>query len=141
MKTILTLTLLLTLTYPLKTISQITADSKIIEVYGEKEVANLSDNRINYLNYYLDNSYEIREISKEKDEKFTLLSDLLLESKTDNKFILDTDINNINILKYNIKRANKLKTTYRLDNTNKVLVFYSNEEFTENFNNYLKINK
>jgi len=137
MKTILTLTLLLTLTYPLKTISQITANSKIIEVYGEKEVANLSDNRISYLNYYLDNSYEIREISKEKDEKFTLLSDLLLESKTANKFILDTDVNNINILKYNIKRANKLRTTYRLDNTNKVLVFYSNEEFTENFNNYL----
>jgi hypothetical protein len=141
MKTILTLTLLLTLTYPLKTISQIRANSKIIEVYGKKEVANLSENRINYLNYYIDNAYEIREISKEKDEKFTLLSDLLLESKTDNKFILDTDVNNINILKYNIKRANKLRTTYRLDNTNKVLVFYSNEEFTENFNNYLKINK
>ena len=141
MKTILTLTLLLTLTYPLKTISQITANSKIIEVYGEKEVANLSDNRINYLNYYLDNSYEIREISKQKDDKFTLLSDLLLESKTATEFILDTDVNNINILKYKIKRANKLRTTYRLDNTNKVLVFYSNEEFTENFNNYLKINK
>jgi hypothetical protein len=141
MKTILTLTLLLTLTYPLKTISQITANSKIIEVYGEKEVSNLSDNRINYLNYYLDNSYKIREISFEKNEKFTLLSDLLLESKTTNKFILDTDVNNINILKYNIRRDNKLRTAYRLDNTNKVLVFYSNEEFTENFNNYLKINK
>lgn len=141
MKTILTLTLLLTLTYPLKTISQITANSKIIEVYGKKEVANLSDNRISYLNYYVDNSYKIREISFEKNEKFTLLSDLLLESKTTNKFILDTDVNNINILKYNIRRDNKLRTTYRLDNTNKVLVFYSNEEFTENFNNYLKINK
>jgi len=138
MKTILTITLFLSLTYPLKTIAQITVDSRIIEFYGEKEIDNLSENRINYLNYYLDNSYEIKEITEENNEKIELLSDLLLDSKNNNKFILDTDVNNINILKYNIRRDNKLRTAYRFDNTNKVLVFYSNEEFTNNFNSHLK---
>jgi len=138
MKTILTISLFLTLTYPFKTFSQTELDSRIIEFYGQIEVKKLTDTRISYLNYYLDNSYEIMEISRQKDEKFTLLSELLLESKTDNKYILDKNINNINILKYSIKRSSKLRTTYRLDNTNKVLVFYSNEEFTNNYNTYLK---
>ena len=116
-------------------------DQRIIDVYGNVYVAELSKSnpeRIEYLTYYLDHSYEIIKSKNQSGEKCQVVSSCLkkLKNETVNNYI--PDLNNFNVLMYDFPRDRKLKKAYRLDDSNYVFVFYSEEEFVKNFNIYKK---
>jgi hypothetical protein len=116
----------------------ISPDQRITDVYGTSYVNDLktkAPERIAYLNYILDHSYEIKEIPYSNGEKMIKVSEVSLNKKyTGNIARPAFDINNFNVLLYNFKRDRKIKTLYRVDNTNKVIVFLAEEEITEAFN-------
>jgi len=113
-------------------------DQKIIDVYGTLYVNNLKSSapeRIAYLKFLLDNSFEIKEIQYNISEKFTKVSAVSINTKFVGNIQRPTfNPNNFNILLYNFKRDRKNKTVYRIDNTNKVIVFNSEEENAKAFN-------
>ena len=116
-------------------------DQKIIDAFGDEYVDNLvktNVNHLNYLNCFLANSYEIVKISADIDDKFPLASSFLkkLKHQKENNYLPDLD--DFNVLMYNFPRDRKLKKSYRIDKTDYVIVFFSENEFVEIFNNYVK---
>lgn len=113
-------------------------DQRIIDAYGTTYTNKLiaqSPQRIAYLNYFLDHSYVIVERASFAGEKMAKVSTVDLNNKhTGLTTRPNFDVNSFNVLQYNFKRNRKIKTQYRIDNTNKVLVFYSEEEITNAFN-------
>ena len=113
-------------------------DQRIIDVYGILYVKDLKINspeRISYLNFFLNNSYEIRDIPYDSDEKMIKVSEVSLNTKVIGNISRPAfDINNFNVLLYKFKRNRKIKTLFRIDNTNKVIVFHSEEEIAAAFN-------
>ncbi|PCI92947.1 MAG: hypothetical protein COB15_17110 [Flavobacteriales bacterium] len=113
-------------------------DQRIINVYGETYANNLKNKapeRILYLNYFLDHSYEIREVTYHNDEKTPKLSSVSLNTKYTGEITRPTfNVNSFNPLLYNFKRDRIRKTQYRVDNTNKIIVFYSEQEIAKAFN-------
>ena len=113
----------------------------IMDAFGDEYVDNLVKTNIkhlNYLNCFLANSYEIVKISADIDDKFPLASSFLkkLKHQKENNYVPDLD--DFNVLMYNFPRDRKLKKSYRIDNTDYVIVFFSENEFVEIFNNYIK---
>lgn len=113
-------------------------DQRITDVYGATYTNNLKTNspeRIAYLNFLLDNSYTIVERESFIGEKIPKVSSATLNTKHTGPITRPAfDVNNFNLLLYNFKRNRKIKTQYRVDNTNKVIVFNSEEENANAFN-------
>ncbi|MFL2570355.1 MAG: hypothetical protein ACJ0QL_00570 [Parvicellaceae bacterium] len=120
------------------------ADDRIIVAYGYQYVSELVKNnpqRIEYLNYFLDHSYEIITSTKNADDKYSLLSEFLKKPKYNNNVNYSLDLNHFNVLMYNLPRDKKLKKVYRIDNTDLLIVMFSEEFFVENYNNFKNKNK
>ena len=120
------------------------ADDRIIVAYGDQYVSDLVKNnpqRIEYLNYFLDHSYEIITSTKNADDKYSLLSEFLKKLKHNNNVNYSLDLNHFNVLMYNLPRDKKLKKVYRIDNTDLLIVMFSEEFFVENYNNFKNKNK
>ena len=119
--------------------AQIKVDSRIVDVYGEEyvnEVLINTPNKIQHLNYFLNNSYELKKLDLIESKKIPLISKYLRVFKHKEKNNYVPDLNNFNILMYDAPRDKNFKKVYRLDNTNYVIVFYSVEEFFRKMNNY-----
>jgi len=118
--------------------SSIIPDQRIIDAYGTEHTNKLvtqAPERIAYLNYFLDHSYVIVERASSIGEKIAKVSSVDLRNKSNTLITRPNfDVNNFNVLQYNFKRNRKIKTQYRVDNTNKVIIFYSEEEIAEAFN-------
>ena len=121
-----------------------TPDSRLLEVYSPEFLANLANNQpgaINFLNFKLDNSYQVLDFAeKANDFDYPNLSSvqyktkLKPESKTSN-CLNDFNNNNLNVLKYQFNIQPDDKTYYRIDGTNNYLVFYSSKELRNIFTN------
>ena len=119
--------------------AQIKVDSRIVDVYGEEyvnEVLINTPNKIQHLNYFLNNSYELKKLDLIESKKIPLISKYLRVFKHKEKNNYVPDLNNFNILMYDAPRDKNFKKVYRLDNTDYVIVFYSVEEFFRKMNNY-----
>ena len=113
--------IVLLLLLPFLCFAQVTADSRLADVFESSYLSNLSDNHpliLQRYNYFLDNAYFI------------------------NVPVIKLDANTqFNIIA--VMREHKLKTSpdkrlyYRIENSDKVLVFYSTREFDTNFKNSL----
>tara|TARA_B100001996_G_C18136798_1_gene391378 strand:- start:81 stop:503 length:423 start_codon:yes stop_codon:yes gene_type:complete len=137
MKTSFIIYLLLFFSLTIKT--QIKVDSRIVDVYGEEyvnEVLINTPNKIQHLNYFLNNSYELKKLDLIESKKIPLISKYLRVFKHKEKNNYVPDLNNFNILMYDAPRDKNFKKVYRLDNTDYVIVFYSVEEFFRKMNNY-----
>ena len=120
------------------------ADDRIIVAYGDQYVSELVKNnpqRIEYLNYFLDHSYEIITSTKNAGDKYSLISEFLKKPKYNNNVNYSLDLNHFNVLMYNLPRDKKLKKVYRIDNTDLLIVMFSEEFFVENYNNLKNKNK
>ena len=120
------------------------ADDRIKVAYGDQYVSELIKNnpqRIEYLNYFLDNSYEIITATKNSSDKYLLISEFLKKTKHDKEINYTLDVNHFNVLMYNLPRDRKLKKVYRIDNTDLLIVMFSEEFFVENYNNFKNKNK
>jgi len=137
--TILMLIVIITLSNTVNAQSiNVEPDQRITDVYGTTYTNNLKTNspeRIDYLNFLLDNSYTIVERESFVGEKMPKVSSVSLNTKHTGPITRPAfDVNNFNMLLYNFKRNRKIKTQYRVDNTNKVIVFNSEEENAKAFN-------
>ena len=114
-------------------------NQKIIDAYGADYVKNFvktNENRLSYLNCFLSSSFELIKIKSELNDKFPLASNFLKKKKSVQEISYVPDVNDFNVLMYNFPRDRYLKTTYRIDKTDYVIVFYSENEFAEILNNY-----
>ena len=113
-------------------------DERLYVKYSQNYISNLLENNpemINYLNFTLDNScYFVSDGS----DKFVASQQLKL---FDNnlKTLIDIPVNSVNksefnVLKYDIQLNYTQRTTYRIGNTNEVVVFYSLKEMADRFN-------
>ena len=106
-------------------------DKRISEAFGEQFVLELkSDNQemIMYYNFYLDNAYYITELPVDKSDFLNSLVSLNINP-------LSTK-DKINILMLDMKLNFEKETYYRIENSQKVMVFYSGKDLTEKYNEY-----
>ena len=110
----------------------VSIDTRLYNVYEEAYLNDLKVNNPFLLKrwaFYLDNAYYI--------------TDFPIQKGTPNypKIEID-DLDNLNILllekNQNLKKNFDEKTFYRIEGTNKILVFYSGKEFNVKLNQYLQ---
>ena len=114
-------------------------NQKIIDAYGSDYVNNFvktNKNRLSYLSCFLSSSFEFIKIKPDVNDKFPLASNFFKKKKSVQEISYVPNVNDFNVLMYNFPRNRNLKTTYRIDKTDYVIVFYSENEFAEILNNY-----
>ncbi|MEI6576671.1 MAG: hypothetical protein WCO63_10885 [Bacteroidota bacterium] len=121
-------------------------DPRLYDCLDKSYVDGLKDNPrlLLYYNFFLDNSYYIS-ATPEKKVTGADISTLALRNPGPNgeKLFFSENLSTIktgsfNPLKYDISLQPNMFTNYYLGQTGKVLVFYSNKEFTEKYRIYLK---
>lgn len=102
-----------------------TLDPRIAEVYRDNKQL-LSEARVNALMYLLDERVEIKEEAFVADEKHQLLSTVPLFNKYNADLTRDTTVNmsTFNVLKYNMDFFGVRSVSYRMDNTNFVIIIH-----------------
>jgi hypothetical protein len=116
-----------------------TADPRLSAVYSEEYLTNLTINRpsqLRYLNWCLDNSYEVIELSAEKVELLPFLKNFDPTTKTIGTNAVSIDENAFNLYLYSFERKYNSKTTYRIGSTGLAIVFDSEKNLAKNFNIY-----
>lgn len=99
------------------------ADRRLTEVFEKDYIQKLETENpqiVQYYNYFLDNSYYIDPFPLGKDFEYSTVE--------------IGDIRNINPLKLNLKRSKDKRTYYRIGTSDKLLVFYSEDEFAKKLN-------
>jgi len=115
------------------------ADSRLSEVYDHDYINDLMHNNpqeLEYLNWYLDNSYEIVFAGLEKCEQMPYLKHMNPENKSTGENVMSFDEENFNIFLYSFERQYDKKSYYRIGNTGYTLVLESHLKLAENFNKY-----
>lgn len=134
--------LILGITYAQVSKTQVTADPRVIEVFGQETVNFYLENKpsvIQYYNFFLENSYSIQEIPQEKIGDLPDIPELKLKEQYQTDFVdySDKGIENLNIMKYDLKIDPNVGPIYRLGNTNKLIIFLSGKEIQNLYNKYL----
>jgi len=119
--------------------SDITPDPKLIDALGQETVdfyAQNNPNLIVYYNFFLTHSYRIVEMPAEKMSEIETFPVMKLKEKFQNEKsdYSEEGLKNLNILKYNIKIDQAGGAIYRLENTNKLVLFYSGKEIITMYN-------
>lgn len=122
--------------------SQVVADPRVIEVFGQETVNFYLENKPNvilYYNFFLENAYSIQEIPQEKIGDLPSIPELKLKEQFQADFVdySDKGIENLNIMKYELKIDPNVGPIYRLGNTNKLIIFLSGKEIQNLYNKYL----
>jgi len=102
-----------------------TLDPRIAEVYRDNKQL-LSEARVNALMQLLNERVEIKEEAYVTDEKHLLLSTVPLFNKYNADLTRDTtvDMRTFNVLKYNMDFFSVRSVSYRMDNTNFVIIIH-----------------
>lgn len=113
-------------------------DQRLIDVYGETRVKEMLINQyefVDYMNFYVQNAYEI--LTDVPERKLPYFEDIstLINTRT-GESITEDDIDNLNILFLSITRKNNEYLTYKLGDTGTVVVFISPENVLERYNFY-----
>lgn len=104
-------------------------DERLLEKFSEERIKSLTEDQpavIEYWTYYLDHSYMI--VDGDATGK------LLASGET----IKIKNMDNFNILKYDIHMDRSKRKTYSIAGTNSYLVLLSNDEFSKAFSNQRK---
>ena len=110
-------------------------DSRLSEVFSEKYIVKAlyyNPQVIDYWNYYLDNSYKVVDnIPEDKLSTYENLSDVI---KTKQDFQPSFDEANFNVLMFAPTLFKEQESAYRMGDTDKLIVFYSKDDFLAAFN-------
>lgn len=112
-------------------------DSRLKQVFSEEYLNNLSANypdELEYLNWCLDNSYDITEVDNDKYISLPYLKYFNPISKTVGENVEYIDLENFNVFLYSFERSLEYGDTYRIGNTNKIIHFHSYKHLTKTFN-------
>lgn len=134
--------LILGISYAQVSKSQVTPDPRVIEVFGQETVNFYLENKpsvIEYYNFFLENSYSIQEMPQEKMEGLQTLPEFKLKAQFQAGLVDYTEkgLENLNIMKYELKIDPNIGPIYRLGNTNKIIIFLSGKEIQNLYNKYL----
>jgi len=122
------------------------ADPRIVEVFGQETVDfYLRENPrvIQYYNFFLDNAYTIAEVPQEKMQYINEVPEMKPKEKYQMEYFDYTDkgLEDLNIMKFDVKIDPNIGPIYRLGNTNKLIYFLSGKEIQEKYNQYRLENK
>ncbi len=104
-------------------------DQRLLERYSEVQIIELQKSNPQILNYWVffaDHSYQIFEISSEKQN-------IQLEE-------IDLDLENFNVLAYDFSEYRKSGAYLRISGTNQMIKFLSYDELIPLYNSHLKQN-
>ncbi len=114
-------------------------DSRLDAVYSEEYLNDLVENNpqhLKYLNWYLDNSYNIIYVGLEKSQQMPYLKHLDPVNKIIGDNVENIDQENFNVFMYQFERKYDKKSYYRIGNTGNAIVFDSDLKIAKNFNTY-----
>jgi len=132
------------LLFTLNSFAQI-SDPKLSAVYSPEQLNNLKNTMpgsIDYLNYYVNNSYRIVDFPTEKAIEHRMLKKIdPLTGQTINQEITINDIRDFNPYLFNCKPQMTSRTYYKIGNTGKMLIMYSHKEIQAGFKQWQLKNK
>lgn len=112
--------------------TKIEIDQRLYDVFEEDYLTNLKVNNptlIQRWNFYLDHAWYITDAPKEKQLEMT-------------GSVQIADVDNVNILKLEreqaIRKDLKKRNIYKIEGTNKVLVYYPGQHFMKQLNQHLE---
>lgn len=114
-------------------------DERLYDVYSQEYLQNLVTNnpdKIDYLNWYLDNSYKIIHSNIEKSSQFPYLKHYDLSTKTVGQNVQSINETDFNLYLYDFRRKIEGRTGYRIGDTGLIILFDSHKKIAENFNKY-----
>ena len=125
--------------------NEIKPDARLFVKYNNDYVNNLIANSpeiISYLNYTLDNScyFLTDDNEKFKNSPQLRLFDNATKTVVANP-VSEIDKGNFIILLYDIQLSYNQRTSYRIGNSNQVVVFYSSKEMANRFNKFKQSGK
>ena len=107
-------------------------DDRLVEAFGKADVEQLEKVRprsIAYYNFYLDHAYRIVEMPTDKSDYLASLRALDIDPNASKS--------EINVLKFKLNLTHDKQTSFRMRQSNKIMVFYSGEEFNKMFEEHL----
>ena len=120
--------------------TEIVLDNKLVSHFDADYLEKLKTQNpatLLYLNFFSSNSYKIIDAGeKTKLGDYKLLSELVSNEKNTNKNIISSNINDFNILSYEIYLLDN-QQIINLEKNNLVLIIDSKKEFLDKYNNYM----
>jgi hypothetical protein len=114
-------------------------NSKIVEHYSNEFIQNLKENNVDlllYLNYYVEFSYELKDISlKSKENSYKKVSDLIRLEKSLAPEYVKTNFNSFNILAYDLSLQNSQQVILA-ESGSYAFIIKSKEKFMIQFNEF-----
>ena len=116
-----------------------TPDPRLLDVYSQ-EYLDANQDRIAYLNWFLDNSYKIMYTGIEKAESLEFLYEInpVTKEKTQAVSINEEEFNP---LLYEYENHYDKSAIYRVGNTGYIVIFDSLKTLTKNYNQYKNENQ
>lgn len=102
-----------------------------------EQIAEQQSQIIDQLNFYLDHSYFVyseENIPEEKLQDFPDIFDYVIEGLSAEVLKDQLSEETFNAFCFDAPRSEKMNKAYRLGDTNKLIVFYSTQEFMEMYN-------
>lgn len=114
-------------------------DSRLYAKYSEEDLLEIQSNNptdIEYMNWFVENAYVIKEIANPETSAFPKLRYMDKETKMAGSEATYFNAETFNVMEYDFEIAAKSSNAYLIGNTGKVLVFYSSDDLTKLFNEY-----
>jgi hypothetical protein len=102
-------------------------DSRLLTKFSKKEIKNLDQSELDYWTFYLENSFDIVDIPKEKPD--AIPSVISLKS---------LDKNEINVFKLGLNTHEFARDYIRIDETNKMIVILPQTEIDKKYKAFKK---
>lgn len=92
--------------------------------------------KIDYLNFYLDNAFYVQDVSEAIPEKWNVYPDIkdFLAEPNEDELDLSLELENINILKYNVQFFENKENVFRYGDTGKLIILRSKSEIYHLYN-------
>ena len=117
----------------------LTIDSWLYAKYSEEDLLDMQQNRprdLEYLNWFVENSYVIKEVVNPDVLNYPKLKYMDKETKMEGREANEYDAENFNIMEYGFEISAKSSNVYKIGDTGKLLIFYSSRDLTKLYNEY-----
>lgn len=117
-------------------------DDRLRAKYSDEDLLEIQRNNpadIEYLNWFLDNAFVVKEIRNPESTDIQKLRYLDKETKMAGAEVTEYNPETFNVMECKITILQNSSNSYKIGNTGKVLVFPSREDLTRLFNEYRRM--
>lgn len=117
-------------------------DDRLRAKYSDEDLLEIQRNNpadIEYLNWFLDNAFVVKEIRNPESTDIQKLRYLDKETKMAGAEVSEYNPETFNVMECKITILQNSSNSYKIGNTGKVLVFPSREDLTRLFNEYRRM--